>query len=187
MKRTSFPSYLFILSLLLLLVSCKNDPCEKTDCENGTCVDGTCECFGEWQGVACDDGSCIGIECENGGTCLSGECNCEAPYFGARCDSLIDNQFVGAYEVTGDCVSAPYIIILLRQADSPGQMWIRNLEENGISLSMRVRSETVVDISHQVRNEIYYFGFITRVDENTLTITYSVDRVGRCILTLRKY
>lgn len=80
---------LLSLCILLIINSCKKDPCEDTICQNGgLCIEGICDCPPGYSGLRCQDfDPCHNVTCLNGGTCLSGGCQCPTGYSGQYCQN----------------------------------------------------------------------------------------------------
>jgi hypothetical protein len=76
-----------LFGFLLLISSCKKDPCESTVCFNGgVCNEGFCDCPTGYSGPQCEDfDPCANVTCLNGGTCANGLCNCPEGYSGSDC------------------------------------------------------------------------------------------------------
>lgn len=83
-----FLSYIFIL---ILINSCKKDPCDGKTCLNGgVCVDGGCQCPPGTSGSNCEiKDPCYNIKCLNGGSCANGACNCATGYSGSDCSKQV--------------------------------------------------------------------------------------------------
>jgi hypothetical protein len=79
-----------LFSIILLLFSCKKDPCDATFCFNGgICISGTCNCPEGYSGLQCETFDiCTNITCLNGGVCVTGLCNCPEGYSGLQCENF---------------------------------------------------------------------------------------------------
>lgn len=86
---------LLIISVMILAVSCKDDPCESVVCQNdGTCVDGVCDCLPGFEGEFCE---LITRQKITGNFVMTYNCEgdtAETDIWGIAADAMTDNEVI---------------------------------------------------------------------------------------------
>ena len=172
-KKFSFVKYLSgIAFCLLLMISCKEDPCDTLICVNdGTCVDGKCQCpegfIGPTCGIQLDP--CLQKPCSEAGTqaCVSNDgiarCDCKLGFEGELCETLWEDKFVGAYTSSelcdGENVSA---FVAVDPGPNPRQVTFVNFNGQATdSTTAKVVANLVNSTVFDIYEQFMPFGRVT--------------------------
>ena len=122
----------------------------------------------------CEDTSCI-----NGGVCFDGDCDCPIGFTGVDCRSETREDFLGTYQLVGQCEEDSASFILISRNPNRGDyLYIDNLGDEGIRVNAIVSgNEFQIDEQSFLEGTITGFGSYNN-DQLLMNYTFTNDSLN---------